>query len=169
MKKSYRLFLPALLIASLLQIPSVAATDDPSDILNKALALEAEGTSLLGEHYRFEEALVSEESDRLMIFLSMPHGARVIIDEVTLSMDGKLLTKHAYSVSELMLFQSRATQLLYTSRISQGQHVLRVDVKVMQGKVLPMQAYTFFKEGTAKYVDVQITGAPVRQIEVTDW
>lgn len=145
------------------------ASDDSFSILDRARKLETDGMILLGENFRFEDALVSEDNDRFMVFLSIPHGARVIVDEVSIILDGKVVHRHTYSTSELMLFQSRASQLLYVSRLPPGEHDIRIDVKTMQGKVLPMRAYAFVKERTAKFVDVRLAGAPVRTIEVADW
>lgn len=155
------------LLAFCFAAPAVAG--DSTEALDRARALEAEGMSELGAHFRFEEALLSEDNDRVTVFLSMPHGARVIIEELTLSIDGKPVVKHPYAVSELMLLQGRAEQLLYVSRLSRGEHQLKVDLKVMQGKVLPMRPYAFVKERTAKFIEVLLTGSPVRQIEVQEW
>jgi hypothetical protein len=143
---------------------------DSIDVLDKARALEAEGMSNLTAHYRFEEGLLSEDNDRILVFLSMPHGARVILDEIAVHLDGKPVHRHAFGVNELLLLQGRATQLLYAGRIARGDHAIRFEVKTMQGKVLPMnQPFGFSKGRTAKYFEVQLSGAPARQIDVQEW
>lgn len=143
---------------------------DAIDVLDRARALEAEGMANLTAHYRFEEGLLSEDNDRVLVFLSMPHGARVILDEITVLIDGKPVHRHAYGVNELLQLQGRATQLLYAGRISRGEHTIRFDVKTMQGKVLPMsQAFAFSKGRTAKYFEVQLAGQVARQVEVQEW
>ena len=124
----------------------------------------------LSAHHRFEEALLSEDNDRVLVFLSMPHGARVILDEITVILDGKPVHSHTYGVNELLLLQGRASQLLYAGRMSHGDHTIRFEVKTMQGKVLPMnRAFSFAKGRTAKYFEIQLVGAPARQIEVQEW
>lgn len=143
--------------------------DDPVATLARARAVEAAGLADLSAFYRFEDGLLAEDNDRVLIFLSMPHGARMIMDELTVLIDGKPVLRHPYSVGELMLLQGRATQLLHVTRLPRGEHTLKVDIKVMQGRVSPMQPYTFTKERTSRYLEILLTGAPVRQIEVAEW
>jgi hypothetical protein len=147
-----------------------ATAADSTDVLERARALEAEGMTSLSAHYRFEEALLSEDNDRIAIFLSMPHGARVILDEINVIIDGKSVHRHVYGVNELLMLQGRASQPLYLSRIVHGDHTIKIEIKTMQGKVLPMLApYAFSKGRTAKYFEILLSGAPARQIDLQEW
>lgn len=125
--------------------------------------------SLLAEQYRFEENLLSPDSDRLAIFFSVPHGARVIINQVDLKIDGQSVLVYTYSASELLSFQQRSAQLLYAGRIAPGPHTLRLDVKTMQGTVRAMKDYSFVKEDQAKFVDLQLVGYQIREVFASDW
>lgn len=155
----------AVVLLSLIGL-SVSAAES---VLQRSRQLETATMSLLAEQYRFEENLLSPDSDRLSIFLSVPHGARVIINQVELKIDGESVLVYTYSASELLSFQQRSTQLLYAGRIVPGRHTLRLDVKTMQGTVRSMKDYTFVKEDQAKFVDLQLVGYQIREVFASDW
>jgi hypothetical protein len=159
------------LVAALLALVSAAPHADEVDVLlERARSLETKSTDLLVDHYRFEDELVSPESDRLLIFFSLPHGARVIMTELTIYLDGKQVLSYPYSVDELMLLQGRSSQLLYLNRIPPGPHTLKAVVKVMQGSVQPMQQpYKFTKGKKAKFIELQLAGYGAREFAVTEW
>lgn len=150
-------------------VPGKPDISAPTVLLEKAQKLEVDGMSLLTENYLFEESLFSEGSDRIMVFFSLPHGARVIIDEVNLLIDGKPVAKHAYSVSELLLLQGRAVQLIYAGRIPIGDHTIKFEPTVIQGRVKTMSPYSFTKSRKPKFFEVELSGSPVRQFEVKEW
>lgn len=160
-----------LLAAALLMFFAlVVRADDVDVLLDRAMGLETESASLLFDHYRFEEDLAAPESDRMVVFFNMPHGARVILSELTLYLDGKPVFTHPYSTDELMLLQGRNSQLLFLTRVPQGPHSLKAEAKVMQGQVRPMQqAYKFSKGKKAKFLELQFAGYPIREFEVGEW
>lgn len=125
--------------------------------------------SLLSEYLRFEEELLAEDNDRVLVFLSMPHGARVIVDEIRLSIDGEQVERYVYSAGELVALRQRATQLVYASRIKRGEHTLMVNVRTMQGSVVPMKPYAFIKGRASKFMEIVIAGLPIRQIGIQEW
>lgn len=147
---------------------SVFAGDSRS-VLEEARALESSSLSLLAEQYRFEEGLLTPERDRVLVFLSVPHGARVILDQVTLTIDGKAVANYLYAATELLSFKNSSAQLLYAGRLAPGPHVLRLDTKTMQGRILPMKDYPFTKEDGTKFVELQISGYQVREVVASDW
>lgn len=150
-------------------LTTFAWADDSRALLEQSRAVETETTELLTEHYRFEEALLSPDNDRLMVFLTLQHGARVILDSVTLVLDGKSVHTHYYAVNQLLLLRERNSQLLFATRIPPGPHNVRLDVKVMQGRVLPMKTFEFFKGNNSKFVELNIAGYEVREIFAVDW
>lgn len=150
-------------------VAAPVAALDAIETLDRARTLEAEGMSDLASFFKFEDGLLAEDNDRVVVFLSMPHGARLIMDEVAVTIDGEVVLRHPYSVGELMLLQGRASQLLHVTRLPRGEHTIKVDLKVMQGRVMPMQPFAFTKERTSRYLEILITGSPVRQIEVVEW
>lgn len=142
---------------------------DSHALLEQSRTVETETMELLTEHYRFEEALLSPDNDRLTVFLTLPHGARLILDSVTLVLDGKAVHTHYYSVNQLLLLRERNSQLLFATRIPPGLHTMRLDVKVMQGKVLPMKIFEFFKGNNSKFIELHIAGYDVREIFAIEW
>lgn len=152
---------------AVLVLPVSAAEKNP--VLAASRAIEAATFTLLGEQFGFEERLSSPDSDRIVVFMSLAHGSKVIIDNVILKIDGKPVQNYAYSATELLTFQQRSVQLLYAGRIEPGQHSLRLEVKTMQGLVKPMKDYVFTKEDTPKFVDIQLSGYQAREIFVVDW
>jgi hypothetical protein len=146
-----------------------AHAGDAVEVLERAQAVEVQGMDALTGHYRFEEGLMTEDSDRLLVFMSMPHGARVIINDLTLYLDDVEVVMHKYTVAELMQLQGRATQLLYATRVPRGEHRIRAEIRVTQGKVNPMKTYVFTKERSTKYLELQFAGSSVRQVEVAEW
>jgi hypothetical protein len=148
---------------------AAALAEEPGVLLDKFRALESATVSLLAEQYRFEESLLSPDSDRIVVFLTIPHGKRVIIDQVNLKIDGKSTGVYTYSASELNRLRERASQLLYAGRLPPGAHTLRLEVKTQQGVVVPMKDYSFTKEDNAKFVEIQIAGYEIREIFVVDW
>lgn len=147
---------------------SVSAAESEA-LLERSRQLESSALSLLAEQYRFEEGLLSPDNDRLAVFLSVPHGARLIINQVYLKIDGQTVLDYRYSATELLNFQRGGTQLIYAGRITPGRHTIRLDVKTMQGVVQPMKEYAFTKEDSPKFVGIQIAGYQVREVFAVDW
>lgn len=158
----------AVLLLSLVAAASASAAG-PVDTLNRARVLEAEGLAEMASLYRFEETLMTEDNDRVVVFLSMPHGARLIMDELVLYIDDQPVVRHRFTVTELMQLQGRAVKLLHVTRLPAGGHSIRIDLKVMQGRVNPMPTYLFTKSKASKFIEFLITGAPVRQVDVLEW
>lgn len=156
-------------VCALFLLTATVWADDSRALLEQSRAVEAEAIDALTEHYRFEEALLSPDNDRLTIFLTLQHGARVILDSVTLVLDGKSVYTHYYSVNQLLLLRERNSQLLFATRIPPGRHNMRLDVKVMQGNILPMKTFEFFKGNNSKFVELHIAGYDVREIFAVDW
>jgi hypothetical protein len=154
----------------LLALPGAAArADDATALLERLQVLEAESASLLLDHYRFEESLMTPDNDRLTVFLYMPHGARMILNDATLVLDGKPVLKHVFSVNELQTLRDRNALLFYVSRLPAGEHTLRLDVRAMQGRLVPMKTHAFVKGETPKFVEIQIAGYDERQPFAMDW
>lgn len=147
---------------------SVSAAESEA-LLEHSRQLESSALSLLAEQYRFEEGLLSPDNDRLAVFLSVPHGARLIINQVFLKIDGQTVLDYRYSATELLNFQRGGAQLLYAGRVAPGRHTIRLDVKTMQGVVQPMKEYVFTKEDNPKFVSIQIAGYQVREVFAVDW
>ena len=152
-----------------LLVAAGALFGESETLLERTRKLEALALSLLSEHYRFEEGLLSPDNDRIVIFLSMPHGARVIMDQSFLKIDGTTVVNYGYAAGELLSFQQGGIQLIYAGRIKPGRHTLRFEVKTVQGVVRPMKEYVFVKEDNPKFVHVQIAGYPIREVFAVDW
>lgn len=146
-----------------------AGEPDSAAVLDRARSLEAEAMAEMSSLYAFEEALMTEENDRVIIFFSMPHGARVILTEVVLTLNDKPVVNRPLSVGELLVLQGRGAQVLHATRLPIGDHRLRVDVKAMQGRVTPMPTFTFTKNKFSKFIQILLSGSPVRQFEVLEW
>lgn len=146
----------------------LSAAGDGS-VFDRARTLETEAMGLLLEHFNFEEGLLAPDNDRLTVFVSVPHGARMVLEQITLHLDGKVVATHRYGVAELTRFLNEATQQIYMTRIPAGEHVLRLDIRVLQGNVRQMKSFTFYKGKSAKYIDLQIAGDPVREVAVVEW
>jgi hypothetical protein len=145
------------------------STAESETLLERSRQLESAALSVLAEQFRFEEGLLSPDNDRLAVFLSVPHGARLIINQVYLKIDGQTVLDYRYSATELLNFQRAGVQLLYAGRIAPGRHTIRLDVKTMQGLVQPMREYAFIKEDNPKFVSIQIAGYQVREVFAVDW
>lgn len=159
----------AVLIVFCLTAGRPVSAGEPELTLDRTRQVEAAALTLLAEQYRFEEGLLSPDNDRIVVFLSVPHGARIIIDQVQLKIDGKVVSTYSYAAGELLNFQQGGTQLLYAGRIPPGQHTLRLEVKTMQGAVQPMKEYLFAKEDSPKFLSIQIAGYQVREVFAIDW
>ena len=131
--------------------------------------LEADTAALLVEHYRFEESLLAPDNDRLTVFLSLPYGSRIILKNAALSIDGRIVLAHVFSLADLESLRDRATTVLYAGRIPPGDHVLRLDLNVFQGEVRPMRVHMFRKGPNAKFIHLQIDGSNFREVVAADW
>lgn len=158
---------PAVLLVSCLSASVLAA--ETEDTLVRSRSVETAALNLLAEHFRFEESLLSSDNDRIMVFLSVPHGARMIMEQVILRINDKPVLTYAFDGIQLLSFQRRSVQLLYAGRLAPGDYRLRLDVKTGQGTVLPMKDFTFTKEDIAKFIDIQLVGYNVREIYAVDW
>lgn len=158
-------------LAAAMFVVSAAYASEPesASVLDRARELEAEALADMASLYAFEETLMTEENDRVVIFFSMPHGARVILSDVVLTINDKPVVSRPLSVGELLVLQGRGVQLLHATRLPVGDHRLRVDVKVAQGRVTPMQTFTFTKNKFSKFIQVMLGGSPVRQFDVIEW
>lgn len=155
---------------SLLVLAMSAQADEVATLLGRARALELESAAVLLDHYRFEDDLVSSPSDRLFVFLGMPHGTPVILQEVVLYLDGQAVAAHPYSVDDLMLLRGRGAQLLYTTRIPPGSHTISAEARVLQGRVKAMQQpFKFSKGRKAKFIRVNFAGPVFREFEFAEW
>ena len=157
------------LLALVLAVSTTGYAQDGGDVLGRVQALEAESLSVLHGHHAFEASLMSPDSDRLTVFLTLPHGARVILNEATLYIDGKKVFNHFFSVGELQALRDRASLIFFATRVPPGEHSIRLDVSAMQGNILPMKAYPFVKSRSAKFIEIQIAGYEVRQPFAADW
>lgn len=146
-----------------------AAHAEDGGVFERSRALETEALGLLLEHFTFEESLLAPDNDRLTIFVSVPHGSRMVLEQVVLYLNGKPVVTHRYTVGELERFLGEGTQPIYLTRIPQGEHTLRLDVKVMQGVVRPMQTYRFTKGKASRFVELQIAGELAREVVVFEW
>lgn len=155
---------------SLAVVAMSVQADDVAALLGRARALELESAAVLLDHYRFEDDLISSPSDRLVVFLGMPHGTPVILQEVVLYLDGKPVAAHPYSVDDLMVLRGHGAQLFYTTRIPPGIHTIKAGARVLQGRVKVMQQpYKFSKGRKAKFIRVQFAGLLVREFEFAEW
>lgn len=157
----------ALCVAACVALLPAAAHAE--SVFERTRALETEALGLLLEHFTFEESLLAPDNDRLTVFVSVPHGSRMVLDQVALYLNGKPVVTHRYTVGELQRFLGEATQQIYMTRIPQGEHTLRLEVKVMQGEVRPMQVYRLAKGKASRFVEFQIAGELAREIVVVEW
>lgn len=155
-----------LLMLGLVGSAQAAASDL---LLQQSGGLEGRVLYVLREHFRFEERLLTPDNDRLLVFFSLPDGAPVILTQITLRINDKVILAHSYSGAELISLQRRSTQLLYIGRLPTGEHTIRLDVRVMQGNVRAMTKYVFVKDDNPKFIEFQLAGYDVREMVTTEW
>lgn len=63
-----------------------ALAEEPGKLLERTRLAESKALSLLAEHYRFEESLLQPDGDRIVVFLTIPHGKSIIVDQVSLKL-----------------------------------------------------------------------------------
>ena len=158
----------ALLASSVGLSAAVVAQDRPSP-MDDALRAEARGNQLLLEHFRIEQALLSPDPDRLTVFLSLPPGPPVVLDEASVHLDGRVVVRHRYSANDLARLADGGVQPLYVGSIAPGTHQIRLEVKTRQGKVQALGAHTFAKTQQPGFVEFQIAGEAGRPIRVSSW
>ena len=149
---------------------SSASAETGVSSLERVRALHAKGTAVLLGHQRLEDSLLFEDNDRLVVFMSVPSGGKMILDEVVLFLNGQEVVRYPYSGAELLKFQGRGEQVLYATRVPPGKHSIRLEAKMIEGRMKPMtKPYTFEKGRGGKFVEVQIVGSPDREVQVSDW
>jgi hypothetical protein len=149
--------------------PGPAGPDRGAEVADHALQLEAKGLALLRAQYAFEHDLLAARPDRLSVFLSLPAGGAVTLDEVAVLVDGQPVVRHRYAPGDLSRLAAGAIQPLYAGPLAAGEHSIRLEVKTRQGKVLPMQALPFSKGERPRVVEFQLAGETTRQIRVNTW
>lgn len=137
--------------------------------MDEALRVEARGNQLLLEHYRIEQALLAPDADRLTVFLSLPPGPPVVLEEASLHLDGRVIVRHRYSANDLARLADGGVQPLYVGSIPPGNHQIRLEVKTRQGKVQALGAHTFVKTQQPGFVEFQIAGEAGRPVRVSSW
>lgn len=162
------LALVALLAAGAGLTSGAGAQERPSP-MDDALRVEARGNRLLLEHYRIEQALLSPDPDRLTVFLSVPPGPPLVLDEAVVHLDGRVIARHRYTPNDLSRLADGGVQPLYVGSITPGSHQIRLEVKTRQGKVQPLGAHAFAKTQRPGFVEFQIAGEAGRPIRVSAW
>ena len=157
------------LLASAVGLGSVGSAQERSSPLDDALRLEARGNRLLLEHYRIEQALLSPDPDRLTVFLSLPPGPPVVLDEAVLHLDGRIVARHRYTPNDLSRLADGGVQPLYVGSIPPGAHQIRLELKTRQGKVQPAGVHVFSKTQQPGFVEFQIAGDAGRPVRVASW
>ena len=156
-------YLPALLVLHM------GAGLHAETAIEESLRLEAQGAALLLEHYQVEQIMLAPDPDRLTVFLTIPPGSPIQLEEAVLFLDDKAVHKHRYTANELALLDDGAVQPLFIGQQAIGEHLLRIELRTKLGKVQPMGNYSFSKQASPRFIELQIVGTVGRQIKVAAW
>ena len=146
-----------------------ARADATTDALDAALRLESRGLALLVEQQQFERSLLTQDPERLIVFVTAAPGAQTGLDEATLYLDGKVVVRHRYAPNDLARFSEGGAQALYVGSVVPGEHTLRLELRLKQGKTQPMPVFRFVKRGGPRVVELEIAGDATRQVRAASW
>lgn len=152
-----------------LALATPATADPATDALDAALRLESRGIALLVEQHQFEHALLAQDPERLSVFVSVTPAASAGLEEAVLHLDGKPVARHRYAPAELARLADGAVQPLYVGSVATGEHTVRLELRVRQGKVLAMPAFRFVKRAAPRVVELEIAGDATRQVRASSW
>jgi hypothetical protein len=146
-----------------------AWADATTDALDAALRLESRGLVLLVEQQQFERSLLSQDPERVVVFVTAAPGAQAGLEEATLHLDGKVVARHRYAPNDLSRLADGGAQPLFVGSIEPGEHALRLELRLKQGKAQPMPVFRFVKRGGPRVVELEIAGEAVRQVRAASW
>jgi archaellum component FlaG (FlaF/FlaG flagellin family) len=95
------------------------------DIKSDVLAIAAELRVL-------EEQLLHPSDSQVAVFVSLGGGAEaedVVLDSVSVSIDGEVVAEHVYSFKEIEALQKGGVQRIHTGNLRTGEHSLEVHLR----------------------------------------
>lgn len=147
----------------------LARADATTDALDAALRLESRGLALLDEQQQFERSLLTQDPERVVVFVTAAPGAQAGLEEATLHLDGKVVARHRYAPNDLSRLAEGGAQPLFVGSVVPGEHALRLDLRFKQGKPQPMPVFRFTTRGGPRVVELEIAGDSIRQVRAASW
>lgn len=153
------------LVLALATAPNVSAESGTKALLERALAAEADSVSILLDHYRLEEELLSPDVDRLSVLLSIPAGRAARIEQVQLLIDA---SRKSPALGQLPADRP-LTVPLFVERVGQGVHTLQLDLRMSGGGGLVSHTLRVEKAGVARFVEFRLEGERNLRLVARQW
>lgn len=145
-------YLLLLILAASLPITINAEEKEPA-LVKKIQTVKKEVLDLNKELFILEEDLLFPANTQFSIFLSMDIGQLFDLDSVEISVDGKNISNHLYTLREIDALKRGGVQRIYLGNIASGKHEL---VAFFIGKGPNKRAY---KRGTT--IEIEKTSSPL--------
>jgi hypothetical protein len=118
-----------------------------------------------------EEKLLYPSSTQVAVFVSLDKAAKYRPDSIEIQLEGKPVTYHLYTVTEVEALKKGGVQRLYTGNIKSGEHDLQVLLtgKNAGGSVYKTENFKFSKDAGAKVVEIRLINAAEQIITLRDW
>lgn len=153
------------LLLSLAAGATALAESGTKALLERALAAEAESVSILLDHYRLEDELLSPDVDRLTVLLSIPAGRAADIEQVQLLVDASRKSPVLGKLPD----DRPLTVPLYLERVGQGAHTLQLDLRLGGGRGIVSQGLRVDKAGAARFVEFRLEGERNPRLVARQW
>lgn len=111
-------------------------------------------------HSLMKEALFPSET-QVAIYISAGSNVAFQLSSLQISLDGKAVANRVYSPAENGALREGGVQRLFVGRVDPGKHKLTVSYLVTESEGRSFrgdQSFSFDKDGTAKVLEVTITG-----------
>ena len=120
---------------------AASQTDERSDTRERFVKLDGEIQAIKEEILEINrDILLLEESSlypygqQLVVLVSVANNSPVNPESISLQLDGHTVSHHVYTGSEGAALQEGGVHRLYTGRLSDGEHMLKVFVTVKQAR-----------------------------------
>jgi hypothetical protein len=141
-------------------------TDEPRDTRERYIELDGEiqaiKEEILGinrDILLLEELSLYPHGQQLVILVSVANNSPVNPDSILLQLDGDTVSHHRYTGSEGAALQEGGVHRLYTGRLSDGEHILKVSVTGRQAKgqsFNQQRSVTITKVPGRKYMELHL-------------
>ncbi|WP_207062807.1 hypothetical protein [Motiliproteus sp. SC1-56] len=140
---------------------SLTAQAEP--LLQQSRAAQNAALDLIHELYVTESSLLFPQTNLLVVMLTQGHKPQVLLERLELSIDETPVKTHRYSVGDIEKFMDRAYQVLYTTLIPPGFHLIQAQVYGMgrPGQPAMSTEFTIEKGSQPLFVELNIDAGQV--------
>lgn len=170
-----RQILNGLLMVGLWGAMPVWAVEQDAPLDERVQALKQDIVALNRDLAVLEEELLFPDSAQVSVFLSLEGAEEFRLDTVQLTLDGKVVSNHVYTMTEMQALRRGGVQRLYLGNLKSGKHELQASLAGPGQSGDGFQqtlSFAFHKAPQAKYLELRVKASEIGQqtgLSVREW